>query len=165
MEMDKVARFYKVSLQEFVSGGGREEDYEAIKLPIRATRGSAGYDIATPRDITLAPSQTVKIATGLKVKIREGYFLAVFPRSSLGFKFQLSLCNTIGVVDSDYFGNPSNDGHIFIKLVNYGEKVVSILSGEAVAQGVLMSFGITEDDNVETTRIGGFGSTDTNKAK
>lgn len=83
-------------------------------------------------------------------------------RSGLGFKYQICLANTIGVVDADYYFS-NNEGHIFIKLVNRGDKSVHINLGDAFAQGIFMEYGITEDDHVETSRNGGFGSTDKNK--
>ena len=90
------------------------------------------------------------------------WVLMIYPRSGLGFKYQLSICNTIPVVDADYYFS-NNEGHIFVKLVNRGDKLVHINLGDAFAQGIFMEYGITEDDRVETFRNGGFGSTDKNK--
>ena len=88
--------------------------YEGIKLPVRATSGSAGYDFFAPFDFILAPSQTIKIPTGIRCEIDEGWVLKIYPRSGLGFKFRLQLNNTVGIIDSDYFYS-DNEGHIFIK--------------------------------------------------
>ncbi len=87
------------------------------------------------------------------------WVLMIYPRSGLGFKYQICLANTIGVVDADYYFS-NNEGHIFVKLVNRGDKSVHINLGDAFAQGIFVEYGITEDDHVEATRNGGFGSTD-----
>ncbi len=122
--------------------------------------GSAGYDFFIPFDLTLTPGETIKIPTGIRVQIDEGYFLQITPRSGLGFKFRLQLDNTLGIIDSDYY-NSSNEGHIFIKMTNLNSenKVLNVLQGQAVAQGIFLEFGITYDDDCEEIRDGGFGST------
>lgn len=156
--MEKVAKFYKVSETEFLKSG-KKEIFDEIILPKRATKGSAGYDFFAPEAFTLAPKATVKIATGIRAKINDGWVLAVFPRSGLGFKYRLTLDNTVGIIDSDYF-NAENEGHIFIKMTNCGDKELTVEKGKAFAQGVFLPFGITFDDECETMRVGGFGSTD-----
>lgn len=162
--MEKIAKFEKVSWNEYSKNDNNLENYELIKLPIRATKGSAGYDFYAPFDFEVLPSQTVKIPTGIRVKISEGWFLGIVPRSSLGFKYRLQLDNTIGIIDSDYY-NALNEGHIFIKLTNDSKenKIVKIVKGEAFAQGIFIPFGITTDDEAEKERIGGFGSTNQTK--
>ena len=156
--MEKVAEFYKVSEKEFLKNG-LKETFDGIILPRRATKGSAGYDFFAPETFTLAPKETIKIATGIRAKINDGWVLMIFPRSSLGFKYRLTLDNTVGVIDSDYF-NAENEGHIFIKMTNCGEKPLTVEKGKAFAQGVFLPFGITVDDICENARTGGFGSTD-----
>ena len=101
------------------------------------------------------------IPTGVRVRIDEGWVLSIYPRSGLGFKFRLQLDNTVGIIDSDYY-NSANEGHIFIKITNDSkeEKKVSLLSGDAFAQGVFTQFGITVDDDADGVRDGGMGSTD-----
>lgn len=166
--MQRVAQFEKVSFAQF------EKDfkdtyqdkydikavYESIKLPKRATSGSAGYDFYAPVDIMLAPAETAKIPTGIRVKILDNWVLKVYPRSGLGFKFRLQLNNTVGIIDSDYYGS-SNEGHIFIKITNdtNENKSVSIKAGEGFAQGIFVEYGITFDDEASEKRDGGFGST------
>ncbi len=168
--MKKVARFYKVSFEQFSGAykddfGGNDEEvrkvYDSIELPKRATSGSAGYDFHTPVDIHLEPGQTIKIPTGIRAKMDEDWVLMIFPRSGLGFKFRLQLNNTVGIIDSDYFDS-DNEGHIFIKITNDSNegKVVDIKAGAGFAQGLFIPYGITEDDDVCTQRNGGFGSTD-----
>ncbi len=156
--MNIVGKFEKVSLEEWQKETNIEL-YNEIKLPQRATKGSAGYDFYSPIDFTLNPQETIKVPTGVRVKIEDGWFLSIFPRSSLGFKYRLRLNNTVGIIDSDYY-HALNEGHIFIKITNEStDKVVTIKKGEAFAQGIFIPFGITEDDDVETVRTGGMGST------
>lgn len=167
--MNRIAKFEKVSLNRFIEDWTAEFSvsqeeaiavYEAIQLPKRATKGSAGYDFFSPLSFELKPSQTVKIPTGIRVSIEDGWFLALFPRSGLGFKYRLQLNNTVGIIDSDYYGS-DNEGHIFLKLTNdtNENKSVSIKAQEGVAQGIFIPFGLTEDDCADTVRNGGFGST------
>ncbi|WP_249029326.1 dUTP diphosphatase [Tannockella kyphosi] len=168
--MQKIAKFYKVSLEQFTNDFmdsfnqySLEETksiYETIQLPKRATIGSAGYDFYTPIAFTLKPNETIKIPTGIRCSINNGWVLSVYPRSGLGFKFRLQLNNTVGIIDSDYF-NSSNEGHIFIKITNDSNenKTVDLQAGEGFAQGIFMAFGIVEDDDTNEIRDGGFGST------
>ena len=156
--MKKIAKFYKVSLDEYLKDGN-QADYEKICLPKRATAGSAGYDFFAPYSFTLSPNQTIKVATGIRVQIDEGWVLKIYPRSSLGFKYRLRLDNTVGIIDSDYF-YADNEGHIFIKITNLGDKDLVVEQGKAFAQGVFVEFGITVDDECDGVRTGGFGSTD-----
>ena len=111
-------------------------------------------------DFELAPGETVKIPTGIRSSMLEDWMLAVFLRSGLGFKFRLQLNNTVGIIDSDYYFS-DNEGHIFVKLTNDSNegKTVSLKEGDAFAQGIFLPYGITEDDDVTTSRNGGFGST------
>ncbi len=164
--MKRIAKFEKVSENQFFeafNGDNREVVYEEIKLPKRATKGSAGYDFFAVEDIELKPGETVKVPTGIRVRIDEGWVLKIYPRSGLGFKFRLQLDNTVGIIDSDYY-NSSNEGHIMIKITNNSleGKTVSVKQGEAFAQGVFVEYGITVDDDADGVRDGGFGSTDAN---
>ena len=158
--MIKVAKFEKVSFNEFSKEINDSICYAEIKLPKRATGGSAGYDFYSPFDFVLNPGETIKIPTGIRVKINDGWFLGIFPRSGLGFKYRLQLNNTVGIIDSDYY-NALNEGHIFIKITNDSKegKQIVIKKGEAFAQGIFMPFGITFDDDSTEERIGGMGST------
>lgn len=167
--MQKIAKFEKVSKEQFVlsfteSFGKTEEEalkaYDKLKLPVRATVGSAGYDIFTSTDFTLKAGETIKIPTGIRVKIENGWFLGIFPRSGLGFKYRLQLDNTVGIIDSDYYFS-KNEGHIFVKITNdgKGEKTLSLEAGAGFAQGIFLPFGITVDDDCDGIRDGGFGST------
>lgn len=156
--MKRIAQFFKVSKQEYLKEASVEE-YESIILPRRATSGSAGYDFFAPKEIFVMPNQTVKVATGIRVKIDDGWVLKIYPRSSLGFKYRLTLNNTVGIIDSDYY-YADNEGHIFIKMTNLGDKPLVIEKGKAFAQGVFVEYGITFDDDCVVNRRGGIGSTD-----
>ncbi len=151
---DRIAEFQKVS--EHISGISPD----IIKLPRRATAGSAGYDIFAPSDIELAPMQTIVIATGLRCRIDDGWMLMIVPRSGLGFRYRLSLDNTVGIIDSDYYYS-DNEGHIMIKMTNCTTegKTLCIKAGTAFAQGIFIPYGLTIDDDAKGIRNGGFGST------
>lgn len=161
--MKRIAKFEKVSLKQFKEGCSREDAekiYAEIKLPRRATAGSAGYDFFAPYAVTLAPGETVTIATGIRVLIEQGWVLKLYPRSGLGFKYRLQLNNTVGIIDSDY-SHSDNEGHIFIKLTNdtNEQKTLEIPAGTGFAQGIFVEYGITVDDSADGVRNGGFGST------
>lgn len=160
----------KVSPEQFAAdwkdtfGERREEEireiYDRILLPARATKGSAGYDFFSPEEIVLKPGESIKIPTGVRVKMGEEWVLQCYPRSGLGFKYRLQLNNTVGIIDSDYF-NSDNEGHIFAKITNDTRegKTVQIPAGTGFMQGIFLEYGITEDDEVQEERNGGFGST------
>ncbi len=185
--MRRIAKFEKVSFAEFekcykelretltVKNGKTEEEpnggcaqeqadtetvYNGIQLPRRATAGSAGYDFFSTCDVCLQPGESVKIPTGIRAYMEEGWVLMLYPRSGLGFKYRMQLANTVGVIDSDYYGS-DNEGHIQIKITNDSRdgKELRIKAGDAFAQGVFTEFGITMDDETVSTRNGGFGST------
>lgn len=163
--MERVAKFHKVSDKRFYAdfeknfgAGDYSAVYEGIELPKRATTGSAGYDFFAPVDFTLQPGEEITIPTGIRSEIKNGYVLMLFPRSGLGFKYRLTLNNTVGIIDSDYF-NSDNEGHIMIRMTNCSAKTLEVNAGQGFAQGVFMPFGITEDDDTSSIRNGGFGST------
>ena len=164
--MERIAEFEKVSFENFEEAmkdafpGISEirEIYDGICLPRRATSGSAGYDFFLTADIALAPGETVKIPTGIRARMEEGWVLLLYPRSGLGFKFRLQLNNTVGVIDSDYAW-AENEGHIITSLRNPSDQEVIIRRGERFCQGVLVPFGTAEEEEVSAERKGGFGST------
>ena len=171
-----IAKFYKVSYEQFRKdfidtfnmnekmAQSCEEDiqriYNNIKLPRRATKGSAGYDFYAPFPIVLDPYKTVKIPTGIRVEINEDWVLKCYPRSGLGFKYRLQLNNTVGIIDADYFYS-DNEGHIFAKITNDSneEKTVNVEAGNGFMQGIFVEYGVTIDDDADGIRNGGFGST------
>ena len=168
--MKKIAKFEKVSFEQFekdytetfgeVKKSLAKTIYEEIQLPKRATKGSAGYDFFSPIDIDLAPGETIRVPTGIRCQIEEGWVLKCYPRSGLGFKFRLQLNNTVGIIDSDYY-EAKNEGHIFAKITNDSNemKTVQLSAGEGFIQGIFVEYGITVDDDVNEQRIGGLGST------
>ena len=168
--MKKIAKFEKVSFSQFLQDWQNdftqttekecEEIYNAILLPSRATKGSAGYDFFSPISFTLAPHETLKFPTGIRVKIEEGWVLKCYPRSGLGFRYRLQLNNTVGIIDSDYFYS-DNEGHIMAKITNDSRegKTMEISAGMGFMQGIFLEYGITVDDDARGIRNGGFGST------
>ena len=166
--MDRVAKFEKVSFEEYYkamkpllpSDWTDDEirtSWEDIELPTRATSGSAGYDFYAPVGFTVSPGHPVLVPTGIRAKIEPGWFLMCLPRSGLGFKHGVSLANTAGVIDSDYYFS-DNEGHIMAKVCSRSE--VEVEYGHKFMQGIFLPFGITENDCASETRNGGFGSTD-----
>ena len=168
--MNRIAHFEKVSVGQFTADAKKcfpiltdekcREIYDRIKLPLRATSGSAGYDFFIPLTVSLEPNETVTIPTGIRAALDEGWFLMCCPRSGLGFKYRLRLNNTVGIIDSDYYF-ADNEGHIHIKLTNETNqgKTIQMDENTAFAQGIFIPFGITADDCAEAVRTGGFGST------
>jgi len=168
--MKRVAKFEKISLGRFMKDwvdaqGNKPEHiitemYNNIKLPERATKGSAGYDFYTPTGFILRPGESIKIPTGIRCNIEDGWVLKCYPRSGLGFKYRLQLDNTVGIIDSDFYYS-DNEGHIFLKLSNDSndEKVIQVKKGDGIAQGIFVEYGITYDDEAGGVRNGGFGST------
>ena len=173
--MNRVGEFEKVSFEQFHDTmkemfhrdpDEREEEfirkaYDNLELPKRATSGSAGYDFKAPFAFTLAPGETMKIPTGIRVKIDEGWWLGCLPRSGLGFKYRLQLNNTMGVIDSDYYYS-DNEGHIFAKVTNDSNegKELSVEAGSGFVQAIFIPYGITYTDDSNGVRNGGMGSTD-----
>lgn len=155
--MQKIAKFEKVSEKQYAV-------QDAITLPKRATKGSAGYDFYIPNDhpdITLKHNEFTLIPTGIRCKIDEGWVLMLFPRSGLGFK-GLRLMNTTGIIDSDYY-YADNQGHIMVKIINDGLEPITLKGGDRFVQGLFLNFGIAkEEEEVTKERSGGFGSTGTN---
>lgn len=169
--MKRIAKFEKVSLKRFTEDWkdtfgekNTEEEiaasYEDIPLPKRATSGSAGYDFYAPETFVAEPGQTIKIPTGIRVKMDEEWVLKCYPRSGLGFKYRLQLNNTVGIIDSDYYYS-DNEGHIFAKLTNDTNegKTVELKKGTGFMQGIFVEYGITVDDDATEKRNGGLGST------
>lgn len=160
-------RFEKVSYEQWKKDASDlstennvKKMWEDIKLPKRATKGSAGYDFFAPVGFVLEAGQTIKIPTGIRVLLDDDKFLAIYPRSGLGFKYKVQLFNTIGVIDADY-AKSDNEGHIWVKLYNDSPegKTLDINQGDAICQGIIQQFFKTENDDTDGVRNGGFGST------
>ena len=165
----RVAKFEKVSYEQFKKDwvdtfNLTDEDvikeiYDNIKLPTRSTKFSAGYDFKSPISYTIKPGEYIKVPTGIRCRMDNDYVLQIYPRSSLGFKYMFVPMNLVGIIDCDYYDS-DNEGHIFVKMKNCGDKDVSIKAGDSFCQGIFITYAITEDDKVETSRNGGMGSTD-----
>lgn len=167
--MERIAAFEKVSFEQFEKDFSKnfpqvndiKAVYDSIKLPQRATAGSAGYDFYATVELNLKKGESLLIPTGIRSKINDGWVLKIYPRSGLGFKHRVQLDNTVGIIDADYY-NSSNEGHIMIKLscdAHDDGHTVTVNAGDGFAQGIFLQFGITFDDQASGVRNGGFGST------
>ena len=165
-------KFEKVSKEIFINDyikyfsdigiNNIEKIYNNIKLPKRATTGSAGYDFYSPFSFNLEPTNQILIPTGIRAQMNNDLVLLMFPRSSLGFKYKLRLDNTIGVIDSDYYYS-DNEGHILIKITNENNtKPLLINQNEAFSQGIFIKYYTIDDDDTTNIRNGGIGSTNEN---
>ena len=167
--MVRVAQFEKVSFEQFEKDWLKNfpetqnvrEVYDSIKLPERATTGSAGYDFYVPADVVFEQGKSTLVPTGIRSKIEDGWVLSIYPRSGLGFKHRCQLDNTVGIIDADYY-NSDNEGHIMIKIscdAHDGGHKAEVKAGDGFAQGIFTPFGITYNDDTNGIRNGGFGST------
>ena len=168
--MERIAKFEKVSFDAFKKAWTKQvgefadekikEIYDGIKLPHRATTGSAGYDFYTPISLTLDAGSEFMLPTGIRASFSPDYALIIAPKSGLGSKFRLQLNNTFGLIDSDYYYS-DNEGHIMCKIINDSRegKQVALDTGASFVQGFFVKIGITEDDDADGVRNGGFGST------
>ena len=160
----KIRGFEFVSKEEFAKVN-TDVNYEELELPKRATKFAAGYDIKSTLNFKLEPGEDIVIPTGFKAYMQPGEMLSLYPRSGMGFKYQIQLANTVGIGDGDYYNCESNEGHYFIKLVNRGSKVWEVKVGDGIGQAIFMPILLADGDDFDMgeERIGGFGSTD--KAK
>jgi len=170
--MKKVAEFYKVSFNQFktdyeaIFGNIKSEEelkaiYEAIKLPKRATTGSAGYDFYLPFPIELKAGEEITIPTGIRFKCKQDWAMLFMSKSGLGSKSRLQLNTAISLIDSDYYYS-DNEGHILSKIIHDTRKpdeILSLPAGKSYLQGLFVQFGITHSDKAKGRRNGGFGST------
>lgn len=135
------------------------KEYDEIIIPKRGSKYSAGYDFYAPREVSIRPGDSVLIHTGIRAIMPGALFLAIHVRSSLGIKYNVNLANCTAIIDADY-RNASNEGHIMLKLINYGTQTVTIPKGKAFAQGIFTIYHVTDDDAASAERTGGIGSTD-----
>ena len=157
--MRKFEKVSKETLQKIFGDNFDMSLYDDLELPKRATKYSAGYDFHMPMEAAIGPKATLMVYTLVKCDMEKDNVLLIDIRSSLGFKYNLRLINTIAVIDKDYYNNPDNEGLIGIKLYNAGDQVVHFKKGDRFAQGIFVKYDITDDDEVEKEREGGFGST------
>lgn len=146
-----MSRGFKVVRDEFRKNEGE------IKLPQRATKNSAGYDVYTPCNIVLKPNEKKMVFTDIKAYMQEDEVLYLHIRSSLGVKKGIILSNVTGVIDSDYYENEDNDGNIGLPLWNTSNETIEIKRGERVCQFVFSKYLIADNGNTDESRVGGFG--------
>ena len=146
--------FEKISFEQFKKDVCDDKAlYDSYKLPSRDSSKTAGYDFYLINDIEIKPGEIIKIPTGIKAYYEDDECLLIVVRSGTGFKYNIRLVNQIGVIDADYYNNPDNEGHMFVKIQNHGDKTVSFKAGEAVAQGIFMKYLTTKSDiNLEIER-------------
>ena len=154
-------RFTHVSEKQYAEDMKGRQDYlpvGEIPLPKRSTRGSAGYDCVTPVRTVIPAGGKAVIPTGIRCEMQEGWMLMIVPRSGLGMKHQVRLCNTVGIIDGDYAW-AENEGHIMVALRNPLERDLVLEKGDRFCQGILLPFGLAEEADDFAQRKGGFGST------
>lgn len=152
-------KFEIVSEKEFLKTNTLEE-YKKIVIPKRATNFSAGYDFYLPYKIVINPNESVLIKTGIKAMMNSDEVLILAIRSSLGVKKGLQLNNQIGIIDSDYYNNSNNEGHIFVKLYNEGKEKFCVNKKDRLCQGIFTKFlTVSNEEKINNVRTNGFGST------
>ena len=151
-------KFEKVSIDEF-SKYYDKKLYEEYDLPKRMTSHSAGYDFFAIEGFTIKPGEIKKIPTGYKATFGNDEMLMILVRSSMGFKYNIRMTNQVGIIESDYYNNIDNEGHMFVSLQNEGDRDFVVKKGEGYAQGIFTKFLICDDDVITNERKGGLGST------
>ena len=153
--------FEKISFEQFKKDiSDNKELYKSFLLIKRSTKNSAGYDFKALTSFTLKKGERKKIPLGVKASLENDEVLMIVVRSSMGFKYNIRLCNQVGIIDSDYYNNSSNEGHIWICLENEGEEDYSINEGDNICQGIFVKYlTVDNEEDVITKRNGGFGST------
>lgn len=153
-------KFEKISYNQFVKDINSDESlYKQYNLPKRSTKSSAGYDFESVVKLIINPGEIKKVPLAVKVQMEWDECLLLLVRSSQGFKYNVRMCNQVGVIDSDYYNNEMNEGHMFIKLQNHGSEPYVIHIGDKICQGIFTKYLLTDDDDAKETRTGGFGST------
>lgn len=154
-------KFEKISFEQFKKDIKDDiELYNSYNIPKRSTKNSAGYDFESLYDFTLKPNEIIKMPTGIKVAMNPDEVLFMIVRSSMGFKYNVRLVNQIGVIDSDYYNNLDNEGHMFIKLHNQGNLDYVVKKGDKICQGIFTKYlTVDDEEQIENERLSGFGST------
>ena len=149
-------KFEKISFEQFKKDiSDNIELYNSYSLPKRSTKFSAGYDFESVLDFIIKPGENKLIPTGIKVDMNEGETLLMIERSSQGFKYNIRMCNQIGVIDKDYYNSPKNEGHIFIKLYNEGTEDYVVHKKDKIVQGLFIKFLIVDnEEEIENERDG-----------
>ena len=136
---------------------------KGINIPIRKTKYSAGYDLEAAED-TIVPAfkpgqKPTLVKTGLKGYCKDDEYFMLFNRSSNPMKKGLVVANSVGIIDADYYNNQDNDGHIMFAFYNFSEEDTLIKKGEAIGQAIFNKYLVTDNDQAQGDRTGGFGST------
>lgn len=154
-------KFEKISFEQFKKDIKDDKNlYNSYLSPSRSTKNSAGYDFKAIEEFTIKPNEIKKIPTGIKVSMNNDEVLLLIVRSSMGFKYNIRMCNQVGVIDSDYYNNVNNEGHMWVSLKNEGDKEYTVKAGEAFVQGIFTKFlTVDNEEEINNERNGGFGST------
>lgn len=133
--------------------------YEYVNFPRRKTKQSAGYDIESAVNVVINQGETKLIPTGIKVYMDENEWLGIYIRSSLAIKYGLILANSVAVIDSDYYNNPDNEGHLMLPIRNVSGMPYTVKKGDRIAQGIFHQYYKVDNDSADGDRTGGIGST------
>lgn len=160
-------KFEKISFYQFKKD---VEDnkilYDEYNLPKRSTKYSAGYDFESIIDFTLKPGEIKKIPLGIKIAMNSDEMLMLVNRSSIGFKHNVRLTNQIGIFESDYYNNKSNEGHAWLSLQNHGQKDFIVKKGDKICQGIFVKFlTVDHEEEIKEVRQGDIGSTNREELK
>ncbi len=154
-------KFEKISFEQFVKDVKDDRMlYDSMELPKRSTKTSAGYDIRSVEAGIVKPGEAKAFKTGLKVCMNPDEVLYLYSRSGHGYKYNVCLMNSVGVIDSDFYNNPDNEGHFQVKLLNLGENDFEVKVGDKIAQGVFMKYlTVDDEEEIKSKRKSGLGST------
>lgn len=140
--------FEKISFEQFSKDVIDDKKlYEEYRLPSRTTKKAAGYDFYALYDYTLRPGEIMKVPTGVKVDMESDDVLLLLDRSSMGFKYNVRMCNQVGVIDADYYNNKDNEGHMWIKIQNEGDKDYIVKKGDGMCQGIFIKYLTVDNEN------------------
>lgn len=139
--------FEKISFERFKKDIKDDiELYNSYNIPIRETKYVAGYDFESLEDFIIKPGEIKKIPTGIKANMLDDEVLLLIVRSSMGFKYNVRLCNQVGVVDKDYYNNLNNEGHIYLSLKNEGINDYVVKKGDYICQGLFVKYLVTDNE-------------------
>ena len=160
-------KFEKISFNQFKKDIADDKElYDSIELPKRKTKYSAGYDITSVNGGIIKPGCSMIFKTGLKSYFESDEVLYIIVRSSIGFKNDTTLSNSVAVIDADYYNNENNEGHILVKLINHGKEDIEIKVGDRIAQGIFMKYlTFLNEEEIVNERNGGVGSTNRKEKK
>ena len=153
--------FEKISFEQFSKDISDDKElYNSFLLPKRSTKNSAGYDFKALTSFTIKKGERKKIPLGVKASFENDEVLMIVVRSSMGFKYNIRLCNQVGIIDSDYYNNSDNEGHIWICLQNEGEEDFNVSEGDNICQGIFVKYlTVDNEEAIDNLRNSGFGST------